>query len=118
MKEDVEMVPPAIEAVYRELDRPPRVQVADPDAIDIGDGTSLTLLQAVYRNRALPLPVRLRAANMALPFEHGKLTVIANADYRDFAERLEQAIERRRLLVDEPRVIEAQPKAVGHIMRR
>jgi len=71
------------------------------------DATSLDLLQAVYRCPALPLPTRMRAAGMALPFEHPKLAVAAMLHYDgDFADRLDRALERS---AQPMKVIEAKP---------
>src|SRR5262245_51608967 len=58
--------------------------------------TSLELLQAVYRNAAMPLHTRMRAAIAAIPFEHAKLAVTATIpDGGDrFAEQLEKALAR------------------------
>jgi hypothetical protein len=57
--------------------------------------TSLTLLQAVYRDPALPLSTRLRAASIAISFELPKLAVTAVlSDQGDFAARLDRAIDR------------------------
>ena len=59
------------------------------------NGTSLDLLQAIYRSATLPLPVRMRAAGMALQFEHPKLGVSVNLPWNeDFADRLTRAVER------------------------
>jgi hypothetical protein len=59
------------------------------------EATSLDLLQAVYRNRDVPLSVRMRAAGMAIPYEFPKLSVVASvSDSSAFAERLERAIQR------------------------
>lgn len=58
------------------------------------DGTSLDLLQAVYRNPSLPLNTRMRAAGLALQFEHAKLAVTAVVSEHDLAARLDKAIER------------------------
>jgi hypothetical protein len=60
------------------------------------DGTSLTLLQQVYRNPSLPLPTRMRAATAALPHEHPKLAVTTLVNVGDFADQLEKAVERSR----------------------
>ena len=51
--------------------------------------TALGLLQAVYRDGALPLGVRMRAAIEALPFESPKLSATAVLTADDFATRLE-----------------------------
>ena len=70
-------------------------------------GTSLDLLQQVYRNPSLPLPVRMRAAGMALQFEHPKLAVMATIDSKDFGERLENAVKRSAKVIEAAPAIEA-----------
>ena len=67
------------------------------------NGTSLSLLQQVYRNPSLPLRTRIRAATAALPHEHPKLAVTATVTAGDFADQLERAINASR------KIIEAQP---------
>jgi hypothetical protein len=69
------------------------------------DATSLTLLRAVYRSAALPLPTRMRAAAMAIAYEHPKLAVTAILSDDSFAERLDRALARSA----GPKVIEASP---------
>lgn len=56
--------------------------------------TALAFLQAVYRDVAQPLPVRIRCAVEALPFETPKLAATAVLTSEDFAERLERVIAR------------------------
>ena len=60
------------------------------------NGTSLDLLQQVYRNPSLPLMTRMRAATAALPHEHPKLAVTTVVNVGDFADQLEKAVERSR----------------------
>jgi hypothetical protein len=57
------------------------------------NGTSLDLLRAVYRNPELGLPVRMRAAIAALPFELPKLSVTAVISEQNFAEVLERRLQ-------------------------
>jgi hypothetical protein len=71
------------------------------------DVTSLEFLQAIYRNPEVPLPVRMRAAGMAIQFEHPKLAVTANVSGdNEFGFRLDQAIQRSGTA---PKMIEQQP---------
>jgi hypothetical protein len=56
--------------------------------------TALGLLQAVYRNPEIPLPVRIKCAVECLPFESPKLSATAVLTSEDFADRLEKAIAR------------------------
>jgi hypothetical protein len=100
-----------------ELQATERTQVLDPDAIEIGDGTSLDLLRAVYRNSALPLSVRMRAASMALPFEVPKLSVAATIGLDpNWPDRMEELIAKRRAKQIEAKQIEAN--VVGLVTRR
>lgn len=55
--------------------------------------TALELLQAIYCNVDVPLPVRIRAARDCLPFENPKLAVVASVNAPEgLAERLERAL--------------------------
>ena len=66
------------------------------------NGTSLDLLQRVYRNPSLPLMTRIRAATACLPHEHPKLAVTAMVTSDDFAIQLDHAIKRSRQVETKP----------------
>jgi hypothetical protein len=70
-----------------------RPRIADDEIELPPNGTSLTLLQLVYRNAALPLVTRMRAAVAALPMEHPRLAVTAQITERDFAVLLDERLE-------------------------
>ncbi len=69
--------------------------------------TSLSFLQSIYRSASLPLPVRMRAAIEALPFESPKLSATAIIQGDSFAERLERAIARSSMIDVTPASSEA-----------
>jgi hypothetical protein len=72
--------------------------------------SSLELFRAVYRNAALPLPVRMRAAAIAIPFEQPKLMATAVTHFDgDFATRLDRAIDRS---AEQPKVIEQPSRLI------
>jgi hypothetical protein len=77
--------------------------------------TSLNLLQAIYRSATLPLSTRMRAAGMALQFEHPKLGVSVNLPWNeDFADRLTRAVERSSRvmkMIDPPKIIDQSPSS-------
>ena len=82
-------------------------ELEKPDEIEIPpDGTSLDLLQAIYRCPAMPLHTRMRAAMSCLPHEHPKLGITFQASETDFAMLLEQRIKRH-----EAKLIEHAPQA-------
>ena len=63
--------------------------------IELGpNGMSIDLLRAVYRNPAIPLPVRIRAAVAALPHEVPRLAVTALVNEQSFAELLDRRLAR------------------------
>jgi len=55
---------------------------------------ALTFLRTVYQHPKVPLPVRMRAAAIAIEYEKPRLAVTALVAGGNFAELLEQAIER------------------------
>jgi hypothetical protein len=73
--------------------------------------SSLELLQTIYRDRTLPLNVRVRCAIEALAFENPKLsaTAVTRMDGKSFAEQLERAIERSQKPLPPPKLIEQHP---------
>jgi len=71
------------------------IEDEDTEEIEIPpNGISLDLLRAVYRNKSLPLPTRMRAAGMAVPFECAKLMATAIINENSFAELLDKRLER------------------------
>jgi hypothetical protein len=79
-----------------------------PSEIEIPpNGTSLDLLQAIYRNPAMPLHTRMRAAMSCLPHEHPKLGITFQASETDFANLLDQRIKRYQQM----KLITHQPQA-------
>jgi hypothetical protein len=89
-----------------EAQRPPLVEFPE-------NGTSLDLLQEIYRNPSLPLSTRKSAAAIAIQFEHPKLGVSLNLPWNDdFADRLTRAVERSSRvmkMIDPPNIIEQPP---------
>jgi hypothetical protein len=108
MVETVEMVLDRLEQKQNEIEIPT-------------NGTSLDLLQAVYRRSDLPLMTRMRAAGLALPHEHPKLAVQALITEQDIAAVLDRRIAHYQALqrangskqieaTAEPEPVEAEPE--------
>ena len=92
--------------VFAQLD--PDERPADPSPM-LAAGSGLEFLQAVYRNSTLPLPVRMRAAIEALPFESPKLSATAFMPVRDFATLLEERMKRLKAVEAQgPKLIEGR----------
>jgi hypothetical protein len=71
--------------------------MGDLELVELAPGeTSLDFLQKIYRSASQPIARRMRAASIALPFEHPKLGAIAfgNMTGQDFAAMLDRAILR------------------------
>jgi hypothetical protein len=68
--------------------------------------TPLEFLEAVYSNEGLPLQARLKAAIEAAQYVHPKLAVTATVNAGDFADQLERAVERSRMIEAKPLVEE------------
>jgi hypothetical protein len=89
---------------------PANLEPKADEAIELEpNGTSLNLLQAIYRNSALPLMTRMRAAIASIQFAHPKLQVTATIEAGDFADQLDRAVERSRrvLMIEEATTVKA-----------
>jgi len=66
-----------------------------PENVEIGpNDLSIDLLQAVYRNNALDLHIRMRAALGAIAFETPKLLATAVINEQSFAELLDRRLKK------------------------
>jgi hypothetical protein len=78
-----------------------------PEEFVLGKGaTAHELLKIIYQCLELPLPVRMRAAIAAIPFETPKLAVTAQVTENDLAVLLDQRIKR----YQEMKLIDHQPQ--------
>ena len=59
---------------------------------------------ALYRNPEVPLPVRMKAATIAIEYEFPRLAVTATVNAGDFADQLEKAVERSRMIEAKPMI--------------
>ena len=67
------------------------------------------LLVAVYRNVALDLSIRMRAASLAIAYEMPKLAVVAQVTENDLATLLDRRIKRLQE-IEAGKLIEAKPQ--------
>ena len=76
---------------------------------------ALAFLRSVYQNVKVPLPVRMRAAQIAIEYERPRLAMTAQINGEDFASRMERAIEasnrakRGEIATNGAKLIEAKP---------
>jgi hypothetical protein len=92
----------------------------DPQPLD--DVTALGLLQAIYKDPNLPLPVRHRAARDALPYEAPRLSVVANVS-EGLGDRLDALLKRRIAYTEQAMKqieakVEDKPKPTEFVRRR
>ena len=77
---------------------------------------ALTFLRSVYQNETVPLPVRMRAAAIAIEYERPRLAMTALIDEASFAARLDKAIVRSEkvrngeVIMNGTKLIEAKPE--------
>jgi hypothetical protein len=105
MENPIRLIDARVDKMNGELEFPP-------------DGISLDLLRAVYRNPSIPLPVRMRAAIAAAPFEAPKLAVTAQVSESDFASLLDRRIERMKLIEAQTNGSAVEPQIADRGFRR
>jgi hypothetical protein len=77
---------------------------------------AIDYLRSVYQNPLQPDNVRMRAAAIAIEYELPRFAVTATINSGDFAVRLDQAIERSRMVEAKP-IIEANTNAPSDTKR-
>jgi hypothetical protein len=82
------------------------------------NGTSLTLLQEIYKNPAMPLHTRMRAAMACLKHEHASLGITFQASETDFANLLDARIARHQAKLIEHQPQSMKPMPTANSMRR
>jgi hypothetical protein len=71
------------------------VRVFEDDLRDLAENeTSLSLMQEIYRSAKYPPHMRMRAAQIAIAYEHPKLRVTAALDGSGFAEEMREIARR------------------------
>ena len=75
---------------------------------------AIDYLRSVYRNPLQPDNVRMRAAAIAIEYELPRLAVTATVDAGDFADQLERAVERSRMIEAKP-LIEANVNDTANV---
>ena len=68
--------------------------------------TSLKFLQTIYRNPEVPLPVRMKAAAIAIEYELPRLAVTATINSGDLAVQSSRAIEKQNRMIETKPMIE------------
>ena len=87
------------------------------EGLEVGaDALPLDFLMAVFRDADQPMNRRVKCAEMAAPYVHPKLALVATANANaDFGVMLERAIEASTKARESPKMIEAQAKPTnGH----
>jgi hypothetical protein len=92
-------------SIWAELREPPRR--VEEFALEKG-ATAHDLLNIIYQCSELPLPVRMRAAIAAIPYETPKLMVSAQVTENDIATLLDRRIKRYEEMKLIPQRIEHQ----------
>ena len=92
--------------------RPPlggKLNIEDdaPEALEVvvaADASPLDFLQAVFRDPSQPMQRRMKAAEVAAPYAHPKIAVVASLD-AEFANRIEEMMRGKGLnpVIDAPR---------------
>ena len=85
------------------------------DPLDLQpNATSLDLIRAVYRDPSKDLYIRLRAAGMAICYEHPRIQVVAQVTGEGLAELLDARLKR----LAEAKQIEPQPQPQPQLQLR
>ena len=89
----------------------PNLTANGGDELDVpADASSLDFLRAVYRSPSQPMARRMRAAQIAVEYEHPRLAVTALMDGKAIGAALERALKRSGKFIDRssPPLIEHQ----------
>jgi hypothetical protein len=93
--------------ILRRLIRGRSFPLEEKGVIEEEGVTSLKFLHTIYRNPEVPLPVRMKAAAIAIEYELPRLAVTASIHGGDFADQLERALKRSLQIIEA--VVESKP---------